>query len=386
MEQVLQHKLLLGEETVSLLESPGRILSETVYADRDFPAYDRVTKDGIAIDFARYKEGQLLFEIEAIAQAGSPQLVLKDGHKAIEVMTGAVLPQGTDTVVMYEHLEIVKGQARLIGPVQGGRNVHQQGTDRARGAVLIKDGVPINAAEIGVLAAVGRSRVRVKKWPNVAVISTGNELVPVEERPKPHQIRRSNTLTLQADLQLMGIPSSSYHVADDKAGITAVLEKTLSECDVLLLSGGVSKGKYDYIPEVMETLGVRKLFHRVAQRPGKPFWFGKHFGKNTVVFSFPGNPVSTFANFHLYFTPWLNASLGLPLPITEKVVLGADVAASTDLTRFIQVRLLTTKSGVEAMPIVENGSGDLTSLIGLSGFICLAPLEGYTPKEHGYPL
>ncbi len=382
-KNVLQHTLDLGVETVELLRSNGRVLAEDVLADRDFPPFDRATKDGIAINYAAIERGVIGFGIEAVVSAGMPQQKLDDTNNCVEIMTGAVVPENADTVIMYEHLEIKDGVATLRNEVTNGQDIHRKGSDVISGIVLLDKNLRIGAAEIGVLAAVGKSKVIVKKIPKVCVISTGNELVEVSETPLPHQIRKSNTISLFAALQKQQIEAELIHLQDDIESIKKELTHILKAYDVVMLSGGVSKGKFDFIPEVMESLDVKKVFHRVAQRPGKPFWFGIQETQKTVVFSFPGNPVSTFANYHIYFLPWLSKSLGL-VPNERQVLLEESIEIKPPLTRFIQVKLENKKGVLWATQVRENGSGDLTSLAHSDGFICLRPRE--TAYEKGEPV
>ena len=373
-KNVLQHTLDLGVETVELLRSNGRVLAEDILADRDFPPFDRATKDGIAINYAAIARGVTGFRIEAVVSAGMPQQKLNDTNNCMEIMTGAVVPENADTVIMYEHLDIKNGVATLRNEVSKGQDIHRKGSDVILGTVLLDKNLRIAAAEIGVLAAVGKSEVIVKKLPKVCVISTGNELVEVAETPLPHQIRKSNTVSLFTALQEKHIEAERIHLQDDKESIRAALSHILKTNDVVLLSGGVSKGKFDFIPEVMESLKVKKVFHRVAQRPGKPFWFGVQEAQKTVVFSFPGNPVSTFANYHIYFLPWLSKTLGLA-HLAKQVLLQEAIEVNPPLTRFIQVKMENKKGVLWATKVRENGSGDLTSLAHSDGFICLRPRE-----------
>ncbi|MGO4920442.1 molybdopterin molybdotransferase MoeA [Maribacter spongiicola] len=373
-QKVLDHPLDLGIEIVSLMDSLNRILAEDIYADRDFPPFDRATKDGIAIQYSTLVNNGHLFTIEGEAAAGVVQQVLTDKNNCLEVMTGAVVPENCDTVIMYEHITIEDGKVSLNENVVKGQNIHYQGSDEKAGALLLSKGKKITPAEIGVMATVGKATVKVMGNPKVCTIATGNELVAVNETPKSHQIRKSNMVTIEAALMNSKIDASSLHLLDDKIKIERELEKALQNNNVLLLSGGVSKGKFDFIPEVMESLGVVKVFHRVLQRPGKPFWFGIHPKLKTVIFSFPGNPVSTFANYHLYFLPWLQTSWGLPLD-NSYIKLSAAIKITQPLTRFIQVSTEVKDGIFWATPVVENGSGDLTSLAKADGFICLEPRD-----------
>ncbi|RNC90043.1 MAG: molybdopterin molybdenumtransferase MoeA [Allomuricauda sp.] len=373
---VLDHAIEFGQEVVPLAESHGRILAEKIYADRDFPPFDRVTKDGIAIQCAAYAQGIRRFKIQGIAAAGSPQQELEDVHSCIEVMTGAVLPKQADTVVMYEHLELHEGFATLQKEVKKHQNIHDQGSDESKGNLVLAEGTRISSAHIGVLASVGQHHLKVKTTPKIAVISTGNELVDVDQIPSPHQIRKSNSHTLKAALKLENIDCKLLHFNDLKSDLELGLSEALEAFDVLLLSGGVSKGKYDFLPQTFEKLGVKRLFHRVGQRPGKPFWFGRHPDQQCILFAFPGNPASTFANYHVYFISWLHAALGLPSP-NYQVVLQEAFENTTDLTRFIRASVNLTDGKIWANLVMGNGSGDLTSLTQANGFVRLEPLTTY---------
>ena len=377
---VLEHIMYCDIESVRLSESNGCILAEDIYADRDFPPFDRVTKDGIAIQYKTYENGIREFNVQEIAAAGESQKELKDPSSCIEVMTGAILPKNTDTVIMYEHLNIKNGTAKVEIVPEKGQDIHAQGSDKEKGALLLHKNQKINAAEVGVLASVGKATVRVKKLPKIGVISTGDELVAVEKTPAAHQIRKSNSFTLESVLKVEMIDSKKLHFNDLEKELTTGVEHALNEFDVLLLSGGVSKGKFDFLPKVMEDLGVTKLFHRVKQRPGKPFWFGNHREKKCTIFAFPGNPASTFANYHIYFLPWLSKSLGKSIP-NHRVVLNEAFENKTDLTRFVRAQVKLEDGMIKATLVNANGSGDLTSLSTSNGFIRIEPSTNYEVGE-----
>ena len=356
-----------GTEKVLLMESVGRMLKEAVFADRDFPPFDRVCMDGIAIAKKSFDAGRRTFKIEGVQAAGSAQKELVDDNACLEAMTGAVLPKGTDVVIPYEQIEIKNNCAHVsVDAVKELQNIHLQGKDKVKGDLLIAKNRIITAAEIGVLATVGMHEVEVAKQPKILIVSTGDELVEVTENPLTHQIRRSNVYSLQALLLKLGIASKTKHLPDDKPSLLAEIEKALDSFDVVLFSGAVSKGKFDYIPEVLDRLGVEKLFHKVKQRPGKPFWFGKRNANNnennTLVFAFPGNPVSTYVNCLKYFYPWYQKSiLGKEL-ILEEAMLGQNFSFKPSLTYFLQVQLKNESGVITAMPLSGNGSGDLANL------------------------
>jgi len=368
-----------GELVVPLTEAVGHVLAEDVVTDRDFPPFDRAMKDGIAIQL---KNGtpQRQYTIQGIAAAGSPQQQLTSATHCVEIMTGAIVPEGADTVIMYEQLTIKDGVASLLEPVQLGQDIHYQGSDEPLGKKILSSGTLLSAAEIGVLASVGKSEVRVKRKPKVVLFSTGDELVPITQKPLPHQIRRSNAHTLKAALSNWGITADMQHVKDDRSAIEGALKAALATHDCILLSGGVSKGKYDHLPEVLHALGVHKEFHRVAQRPGKPFWFGQHKESNTTIFGFPGNPTSTFVNFHLYFVPWSRSCLGFEFSLAT-VYLEEHYENKSDLTRFELVKVRIAEGRLVARLVHGNGSGDLTSLVHANGFVQIEPDQTMRPGE-----
>lgn len=372
LQLVLNNTTEFGVEKVAIQQATGRCLAEDIFADTDFPPFNRVVKDGIAINYEGYQKQQQPLKIEGVAAAGDPQKTLENSSHCFEVMTGAILPKGTDTVVMYEQLTILEGYAKIEIPPKPNQEIHTKGSDEKQGALLISAGRIITAAEIGVLASVGKEEIVVKKHPKIAIISTGDELVDIHQKPEPHQIRKSNSFSLQSALQTLGISSNLLHFQDVFSEVKQGLEDALITYDVVLLSGGVSKGKFDYLPKALEELGVEKLFHKVKQRPGKPFWFGRHYNLKCTVFALPGNPVSTFVNFHIYVLSWFYKSIGLPFP-ENSVTLKEDFENKTDLTLFVQVAIVVEGATLTATFVKGNGSGDLTSLVRCNGFVKILP-------------
>lgn len=359
-----------GVEEVGLDAAVGRVLRENLYADRDFPPYHRVTMDGIALRYNAFQSGRRSFPIEGVGAAGAAQQELRSPESCLEVMTGAMLPAGTDTVIRYEDLEISGGEARvLLDQIIRGQNVHKQGEDRGQGSLVVPAGLRLSPAEIGVAATVGKAVLRVSRLPRTVIVSTGDELVEVAEKPLPHQIRRSNEHRLKASLASYNIAADSRHLRDDMQEVLRELRAMLSEYEVLILSGGVSEGKFDYLPRALDELGVEKRFHKIKQRPGKPFWFGKAPG-GTLVFALPGNPVSSFMCTQRYFLPWLEQSLGLPAPVYPSAVLARDVTFKPDLTYFLQVKVHYDGQGrILALPVEGHGSGDLANLVDADAFL-----------------
>lgn len=366
---ILDHAFEFEDKIIPLAESMGAILREDLLADRDFPPFDRVTMDGIAIDFSAFASGRRVFAIESTGPAGTPQQMLKSPEHCIEIMTGAILPAGTDTVIRYEDVEIKNGVATLsIDELKKGKNVHRKGEDCFAGALLVKSGTRISPAEIGIAATIGKTHLAVTNIPEAVIISTGDELVEVDEMPLDYQIRKSNAHQLKATLEQWGIKVHLAHLADDEEEIYQKLEGLLSDFKIVVMSGGVSKGKFDYIPGALEKLGVKKLFHTVKQRPGKPFWFGVS-PEGTRVFALPGNPVSTFMCAHKYVHNWLNKSLGLN-SVLPYAVLAEDYTFKPDLTYYLQVKLEYASDGrILAYPQTGNGSGDHANLATADAFL-----------------
>jgi molybdopterin molybdotransferase len=384
LQTVLNSFQDFGVEEIPFIKSVGRILKEEIVADRDFPPFNRVSMDGIAIAFQQFKNGQRAFTVEGIQAAGSEQISLQDAESCIEVMTGAVLPNNANTVIRYEDITIENGVATInTNAVNDGQNIHNKAKDGKFDDILIYQNTKISAAEIGVLATVGKSFVKVARQPKVMIVSTGDELVGVDEIPLEHQIRRSNVFTLVSLLERLNIPSETAHITDDKPILKSKIEGYLQEYDVLLFSGAVSKGKYDFLPEVFEELDVEKLFHKVAQRPGKPFFYGQ---TNTCsVFGFPGNPISTFVNCLAYFYPWYYKSVGIETN-QETAILGEDVSFKPSLTYFLQVKLESENGKLVAFPITGNGSGDLASLVNTDAFIQLPSDKMEFKKGDVFPI
>lgn len=373
---ILNQILHLGLEEVPLSDALGRILGEDLVADRDFPPFDRVTMDGIAICHEQFEQGRRVFAIESVQAAGSPKHNLSNPTGCIEVMTGAMLPEGTDTVIQYEQLKLENGAATILAEsVNFRQNIHFKGIDRKEKDCIVAKGKKIGPAEIATAATIGKSVLRVARLPRVAIVSTGDELVGVDQTPLPHQIRSSNALAIQALLLgPYGIKSRLFHYPDDREAIHAGLSEVFGLFDLVVLSGAVSEGKYDFVPQILMALGVEKSFHKVSQRPGKPFWFGVLAGK-AVVFALPGNPVSAFMCACRYLLPFLSRSISENPRGPEMAVLMEKVVFNPALTYFLPVRLTSGANGtLQAYPLPGHGSGDLANLNDADGFLEL-PLE-----------
>ena len=369
-----QHLLALPAESVSLTDATGRVLRESVRADRDFPPFDRVAMDGISIQFSGYAAGQRTFHLMGQQFAGQPQLTLPnqtvtDVPACLEVMTGAMLPIEADTVIRYEDVTIADGRATItIDDVQAGQHIHHCATDRRANDELLSIGTLLGPSAIAVAASVGQATLAVTALPRVALISTGDELVDVADTPLPYQIRRSNTYMLRAALLSLGIQATLHHIIDDENVLEKELLNVLTNNDLLILSGGVSAGKADFVPDVLARLGVQKHFHKVEQRPGKPLWFGTTSTK--TVFALPGNPVSTVLCAYRYVIPYLRASLGLPPASAQYAQLAKPFVFKPAITYFLPVQLISEPDGrTLAHPLPGSGSADFANLLTADGFM-----------------
>jgi molybdopterin molybdotransferase len=372
---ILENTRDYGVEIVLFDEALGRVLAENIKADRDIPAFNRVTMDGIAINYNAIEKGKTIFTIKATQAAGDKPIDINNVDECIEIMTGAALPDSVDTVIRYEDVEIKDGKATILTDnVKKGQNLHLKGVDKKQGDLLLTPGQLITPAIISLVASVGETELWVKRLPRVVVISSGDELVDVQATPSPYQIRKSNSYMLQAILAKNGLKADIRHIPDDPEIIMQQLQICLQNYDVLLLTGGISMGKFDYIPQALKDLQANQVFHKVQQRPGKPFWFGKH-DNGVVVFAFPGNPVATFMCTQRYFIPWLNASLSLAPKQPVYAILTADFSFQPQLEYYLQVKLNFNEQGqLVASPVEGNGSGDFANLADTDAFMEL-PLE-----------
>ncbi len=364
----------LDTETVALQEATGRVLAQSVQAERDQPPFDRVMMDGIAIAFIEFADGKRSFTIQSTQAAGNPAQSLEPEH-CIEIMTGASLPQGADCIVPVERITVNDLGAHIEANYEALERqfIHACGSDHKKGTELLKIGTAITPMDIAIIASCGFPDISVAKQPNISVISTGNELVPAGDAIEPHQIRMSNGPAIVALLDDHGFHSAKHdHLIDEPGLLKERIAQHLAQSNVVVLSGGVSMGKADYIPQVLDELGVDVTFHTVSQRPGRPMWFGMG-PEGQAVFALPGNPVSTLVCGRQYVLPALQHMSGMAPATPQFASLTADVRFKPQLTTFLPVKLLSNAAGqVLAMPVHTNTSGDFASLSGTDGYVELA--------------
>jgi len=363
----------------------GQTLRQDIFAERDNPPFDRVCMDGIAIDSGALDRGIRRFVILGTQAAGVPPLQLQSPDGAVEVMTGAVLPPGTDCVIPQEEYQEADGAATLKPAIAAApyRNVQRRGEDSQPGVAMLTAGVRLGATEIGVAASAGLARIRVSRQPRFMIISTGDELIEPGQPIAEHQVRRSNAYSLIAALRERGFEKvGNDHLPDNEPLLRDRLALHLQSQDVLVLSGGVSKGKYDFVPKVLKDLGVREVFYQVAQRPGMPMWFGMSQG-GAAVFGLPGNPVSTLICLIRYIIPGVASAMGKPKSPAERVPLAAPVKFGRAFTYFLPVSLQYDHRGApSAIPRRTNGPGDFLGLTAAQGFVELPPSSESFPEGY----
>lgn len=363
---MLTNVTLLESETLSLEDALGRVLREDLFADRPFPPFDRVTMDGIAFRFADFKNSPLTLQgIHAAGQATPPPL--KAGH-CWQIMTGSVLPPDCDTIIPYEEVTITETEALIQNQPSPGKFIHREGSDASQGDLMLTSGTRLGPGHLGMLASIGATQVQVTRLPRLTILSTGDELIPVAETPLPHQLRQSNGITLLSAVRQWGPAEVHWeHLPDNLAATTTGIDKALENSDLVILSGGISKGRKDYVRPALESLLGDPLFHGVAQRPGKPlaFWKG--------VVALPGNPNSTLTTFQRYVVPMLHRMTGSPEIEDITLPLASPIERHPFLTQFLPAKLNHEGQAISLSP---QNSGDFVTPLQSTGYLELPPGEG----------
>jgi molybdopterin molybdotransferase len=357
-------------EVVPLLASQGRVLAEPIHLDLDQPPFDRSMRDGFAV-----KSGDLdppparLRCVGEIKAGEAPTLVLQPGE-AIQIMTGAPAPEGADAVVMVEHTErLPKDEIAVLRSVPAGANIAPRGSERRQGDLLMPPATRLGVLEVAGLAAVGQSRVRVFRRPEASILATGDELVDVDRQPGPGQIRNSNAYSLFAQVVSHGGTPRVLATARDTLEHLRRQIRLGLESDLLLVSGGVSAGKYDLVEEVFQEFDIQIQFEAVSMRPGKPTVFARR-GKQ-FVFGLPGNPVSTFVAFELFVAPVLQSLQGLPggdLKLVRGELRGK-ILEKSGRTALLPATVALESGHIRIQPVSWKGSADIFSLVDANGLV-----------------
>jgi molybdenum cofactor synthesis domain-containing protein len=360
---VLEQTPKLVIESVALSDSLGRILAEDIIADTDLPPFDRAQMDGYAVRAADVTNTPARLRIVGESSAGSGWHHEMKAGEAVRIMTGAPVPVGADAVQQVELTREANGEVEILEPVVSGRSIVRRASEIKAGATVLRAGEDIKAAMIATLASFGYAQVKVGRRPRVAVMATGSELVDVDQKPGRDQIRESNNHTIAAYVALAGATVARLPLAvDDTEELKKQIGKAAEESDVLITSGGVSMGVYDFTKAALKELGAEIYFERVALRPGKPTVFAR-LG-NTLVFGLPGNPVSVAVTFNLFARTALRAMQGAKQPelIEETAVLARDLKGSIERESYLPAVLRTDEKGtLLAEPLKWGGSSDFVA-------------------------
>jgi len=377
LETVLEKTCLarpaLSFESIALERARGRVLGEDVAADRDYPPFHRATRDGYAVRSRDLNPAPA--ELERVGEVRAGECMQKPlaAEQAVEIMTGAPLPAGADAVVMVEHTESDGTKVRMLRAVSEFENVVRQGSEARAGDMVLRRGRRLGPAEIGLLATVGRVPVRVFRKPRVAILPTGDELVPLDKRPLRHQIRNSSAAALAALVEAAGATPWVVGIAPDREDeLRRLIEQALG-ADLVVVTGGVSMGKYDFVEPVLRACGAEFYFQGAAIRPGKPVVFGR--AREKLFFGLPGNPVSSMVTFELFVRPSLGILAGAePEPLVFlRARLAKPFRHKTGLTQFLPARVASSGDDSMVELVAWQGSGDWVGAAAANCFLVIHP-------------
>jgi len=375
IEQVGSMRGPRATTAVSAWDALGCVLAQEVKTDREYPPFDRSTRDGYAVRSKEAAAGATLKCVGEIKAGDTVEEALAPGT-CLQIMTGAALPAAADAVVMIEHTQREGDVVRFERAAQVGQNIVPRGSEAAAGQTVLRPGTRLGYAELALAAQVGAVNLQCAKRPRVAILSTGDEVVLANETPGRFQIRNSNSVSLAAQVRLAGgDPVVLGNARDNVEELGEKIERGLQE-DVLVLSGGVSMGKYDLVEKVLKAMGAEFFFDAVAIRPGRPAVFGRCNGK--PVFGLPGNPVSTMVTFELFVVPamdLLSGAEGRPLPFVE-ARLGEPLKEKPGLAHFLPARMEWHGTLREVKPLKWQGSGDIAALAQANCFLVAPANEG----------
>jgi len=362
-------------ETLRLESTRGRVLAEDVAADRDYPPFHRSTRDGFAVRSPDLASIPAQLTLRGEVRAGEHFVGKLGPGECVAIMTGAPLPAGTDAVVMLEYARVEGTAVKIERAAAARENIVEKGSEAREGSVVLRRGRRLGAGEIGLLASVGRAQVRVFVPPHVAILPTGDEIVPVDRRPEWFQIRNSNALALAAQVAAAGGTPQILPIApDNRDALRRLIEQSLKS-DMLVLTGGVSKGRYDYVRQVLEELGAEFFVEGVAIRPGKPLVFGRVKGK--WFFGLPGNPVSTYVTFELFARPALAVIGGGDFEEAQflRARLAEPFRQKLGLTVFMPARVESRDGDPVVRLVGWQGSGDLVGVASANCFLVIHPAQ-----------
>jgi molybdopterin molybdotransferase len=363
---------VMGQELCQLENASGRVLRQPISADRPVPPFDRAMMDGIAIDSRGHKTQ---WAISGIQAAGEAARTLSDSSQCFEIMTGAMLPVGCDTVIPIENIELIDGTAKLSAECDytTGDFIHPCGSDHQTGTTLVKENTLLTAPELAIAASCGVTELTVSKLPRITLITSGDEVVTPSSTPEPFQIRASHATAIRSIVEKNTLGELTHlHILDDQNSTRESIQAAISNSDVLILTGGVSKGKFDYIAPVLRELAGPPLFHGVSQRPGKPL---AYFSADISIFALPGNPLSVMACMARYVVPALKQMLGIQQK-EKQLPLASSGKTFPHLTHLLASKVING----ELHPSTPNNSGDYAALLGCNGVIEIPPSTNDLPS------
>jgi molybdopterin molybdotransferase len=369
LDTIIEATPVLGAERVPLGDACGRVAAEAVVSGRAVPGADNSAMDGFAVRGEDVASAPARLRIVGSAPAGSLLAGPVEAGAAAKIFTGSVIPDGADTVVRVEDTEEADGAVTVRVPIARGTNVRARGEDVAPGATVLTAGTVLGPADVGVLASVGRATLAVHRRPLVAIVSTGAELVEIDETPGPAQVVNSNAWVLAAAVAAAGGDPIVLPIVRDRFEDIRARVAEAAEADVVLSTGGVSVGEFDFVRDALDAIGVERRFWKVAQKPGKPLTFGT-LGRR-LFFGLPGNPVSALVCFAVYVRPALRKLAGhtaLHHPVVT-ARLTAPVRKARSLTEFVRVALARDGDGWTATAFRTQGSGVLSSLTACAGLL-----------------
>ena len=372
-EQMARLAAVPPAETVSLEDALGRVLAAEIRADRDYPPFNRSARDGFAVAVSDVADPPARLRVIGRTRAGEPARFKLQPGETVEIMTGAPGPEGADAVVMWEYSQRDGDWVTLESGVPAGKNLIYRGSETQAGAVVLEPGKPIDYPQVALLASTGHTRVEVYRKPRVSILSTGDEVVELDRAPEPFQIRNSNAFSLAAQVRRLGGEPRILPIAPDDPARTRELVEQGLQSDLLLLSGGVSMGKFDYVEQVLADLGAEFFFTQVKIQPGKPLVFGQV--GSVPVFGLPGNPISTMVTFEVFASIAVHRLAGRPdspLPFF-KARLRSDFKHKPVLTRFLPARVEGEHGETTVDPVKWQGSGDLVALARSNCFLVATP-------------
>jgi molybdopterin molybdotransferase len=368
-ERVLAEVQILGTEQVVFTDALGRVLREDVRATRDVPDGDNTAMDGYAVRADDIANAPVALRVIENLPAGTVATKLVEPGTAVRIMTGALMPEGADTVAHVEITDAGDDVVNVLESLRRGTNVRKRGEDMHAGDLVLADGTPIHSAEVGVLASVQKPVVKVGRRPTVAILSTGDEIIDVGDEMSPGKVVNSNSYSLAALVREAGaIPRMIGIVPDTQEATVAAIESAL-ESDFVISSGGVSVGAYDFVKDALDALGAETKFWQVAMKPGKPVVLSSVRGR--LYFGLPGNPVSCMVSFLLFIAPAIRKAMGQNVNLLPPIVqtrIAAPLKSRGDRRNYMRVRVVARDGELVSQPMMSQGSGVSTSMVQANGF------------------